>query len=175
MIPRLKELYFKEIQPALKTELGFKNLNMGPKIEKVVLSARITESPCVLLTGEVGWSANMERIMKAQALRDNQMPSYMMSKKTMEINPKHCIIKEMNNRYKKDKNDKTIKDLINLMYESTLINSGFSLDEPSVFVNRINNMIKLGLNLEDEEENNEDNLENLEESEIEESKMEEVD
>lgn len=121
------------------------------KIEKVVLSERVVDSPCVLVTGEFGWSANMERIMKAQALRDNSMSSYMMSKKTMEINPYHSIIKELKQRFSKDPGDSTLKDIVNLMFESSLINSGFSLEDPSIFVNRINNMIKLGLSLDDDD------------------------
>ena len=153
---------------------------LSTKVEKVVLSERVVDSPCVLVTGEFGWSANMERIMKAQTLRDSTMSSYMMSKKTMEINPSHIIIKALKERYAKDENDSTLKDLINLLFESSLINSGFSIEEPSTFVNRINRMIKLGLSLDDDD-NDEDKLEEelppLEEKNKveEESKMEEVD
>merc|ERR1712072_1505147 len=82
---------------------------LGDKVEKVMISSRIVDSPCVLTTSEYGRSANMERIMKAQALRDNSMTSYMVSKKTMEVNPKHSIMTELKKKAAADKSDKTVK------------------------------------------------------------------
>ena len=146
---------------------------LGDSVEKVKIGNRVVDSPCVLVTADYGWSANMERIMKSQALNNNGMSSYMISKKTMEINPHHVIMKELNTRYNNDENDNTVKNLVHLLFESSLINSGFSLDQPSVFVNRINNIIKLGLSLDDD--TNDETPVNEKVIESEESIMEEVD
>jgi molecular chaperone HtpG len=151
---------------------------LGDKVEKVQVSDRIVDSPCVLVTGEYGWSANMERIMKAQALRDTSMGSYMSSKKTLEINPENSVMIELRKRVDVDKSDKTVKDLVLLLFETAMLTSGFSLDDPNTFGTRIHRMIKLGLSIDEDPTAAADedaDLPNLEEDVDEGSRMEEVD
>ncbi|EPY32689.1 heat shock protein 83-1 [Strigomonas culicis] len=125
---------------------------LGDKVEKVQLSERLATSPCILVTSEFGWSAHMEQIMRNQALRDSSMATYMMSKKTMEVNPHHVIVKELKRRVDSDENDKAIKDLVFLLFDTSLLTSGFNLEDPTAYAERIHHMIKLGLSLDDDEE-----------------------
>merc|ERR1712129_606530 len=120
------------------------------KFERVVVSTRLVSSPCCIVTSQYGWTANMERIMKAQALRDTSTMGYMAAKKHMEINPEHAIIENLRQRAEADKNDKSVKDLVMLLFETGLLSSGFSLEDPQVHAVRIHRMIKLGLGIDED-------------------------
>ena len=124
---------------------------LDKKVEKVTISNRLVSSPCCIVTSQYGWSANMERIMKAQALRDTSTMGYMAAKKHLEINPDHSIIKSLKSKVDLDKNDKSVKDLVILLFETSLLSSGFSLDNPQTHAERIFRMIKMGLGIDEEE------------------------
>merc|ERR1712062_431248 len=125
---------------------------LDKKVEKVVVSSRLVSSPCCIVTSQYGWTANMERIMKAQALRDTSTMGYMAAKKHLEINPDHSIVENLRQRAETDKNDKSVKDLVLLLFETSLLSSGFSLEDPAVHAKRIHRMIKLGLGIDEEDD-----------------------
>jgi len=125
---------------------------LDKKVEKVVVSSRLVSSPCCIVTSQYGWTANMERIMKAQALRDTSTMGYMAAKKHLEINPDHSIVENLRQRAEADKNDKSVKDLVLLLFETALLSSGFSLEDPAVHAKRIHRMIKLGLGIDEEDD-----------------------
>lgn len=125
---------------------------LDKKVEKVVVSNRLVESPCCIVTSQYGWTANMERIMKAQALRDTSTMGYMAAKKHLEINPDHTIINTLRERADADKNDKSVKDLALLLFETALLSSGFALEDPQVHAARIHRMIKLGLGIDEDDQ-----------------------
>merc|ERR1712012_1358028 len=154
---------------------------LDKKVEKVVVSNRLVNSPCCIVTSQYGWTANMERIMKAQALRDTSTMGYMAAKKHLEINPDHSIIETLRGKADADKNDKSVKDLVHLLFETSLLSSGFSLEDPAIHAQRIHRMIKLGLGIDDDGDDGADDNAGIEdmpplEGDAEDaSRMEEVD
>merc|ERR1712165_22907 len=125
---------------------------LGDKVEEVMIGDRMIESPASLVTTEYGWSANMQRIMKAQVLRDSQMSSFMVGKKKMEVNPDHQIMIELKKKFDANASDRTVKDLVWLLFETAMLTSGFTLEEPVIFAKRIHKLIKLGLSLDDDDD-----------------------
>ena len=148
-------------------------------VEKVVVSSRLGTSPCCIVSGEYGWSANMERIMKAQTLQNNMHMGMMGGKKIIEINPTHAMIMKLQDGIKNTSmNEHIMKDVIQLMYDTAMVASGYSHEDPSNFSSRIYKMIGLGINADVEEEEDQEEIQpevTQEEESEETSKMEELD
>merc|ERR1711941_238497 len=147
---------------------------LDKKVEKVEVSKRLVKSPCCIVTSQFGWSANMERIMKAQALKDSSTMGYMAAKKNLEINPDHKIVNALAERIENNKNDKAIKDLIYLMYETSLLSCGFSLEAPATHANRIHRMISLGLGIDGDDDDEDDDVDGEKKEDADDEEMPEL-
>ncbi|KAL2643276.1 hypothetical protein R1flu_010863 [Riccia fluitans] len=130
----------------------WKNLLGMDKVEAVKVSNRLADTPGVVVSSKFGWSANMERIMQAQTLSDPSKQAYMKGKRTLEINPRHPIIKELREKVAKDPEDETAKQSAKLVYETALLESGFMLEDPKEFAARLYSVIKENLNVSPEAE-----------------------
>ena len=154
---------------------------LGDKIEKIIISNRLTTSPMAIVTGTYGYTANMERLMKAQALNDPSRYSFMASKKTVEINPYHPVVLKLSEKAKESAEDEDTKDLALLLYDSALVQAGFDIDDQSNFQKRTMKLIKGGLDVDEDakpeepEDEPEEEEEEKKEGEEEEPKIEEVD
>uniref|UniRef100_A0A674F0R6 Endoplasmin n=1 Tax=Salmo trutta TaxID=8032 RepID=A0A674F0R6_SALTR len=147
-----REALEKEYEP-LTTWM--KDRALKNKIEKAVLSQRLTNSPCALVASQYGWSGNMERIMKAQAYqtgKDISTNYYARQKKTLEINPKHPLIKEMLKRINENAEDQTASDLAVVLFETATLRSGYQLADTKAYGDRIERMLRLSMNVDLNEE-----------------------
>jgi len=154
----------KERKENLKTEYEplmawLKDEALSGKIEKAVLSDRLTTSPCALVASQYGWDANMERIMKAQAYQksgDSSQQYYSGQKKTLEVNPRHPLIKKLKEQVEADKEAQTTKDLAMVLFEASTLRSGYTLSSTADFAGRIERMLRLSMNIDLDEAIEED-------------------
>merc|ERR1712048_470280 len=140
-----REKMYKEKFDKLTT---FLKETYGKTVEKIAISNRLQNTPCVLVTSQYGYSANMERIMKSQAFSDAKKSSYLFSQKTMEINPRHPIIRELNKRVAgEEKPSDEVKDLAMVLLDTALLSSGFHMEDTGDFSQRMYRVMKSGLGL----------------------------
>ena len=129
-----------------RSKMEFKNVcdymksTLSDEVEKVIVSNKLSDSPCILSTSEFGWTANMQRILKAQTFNKPEM-NYMMGRKVLEINPNNKIIQKIKFRLDSEQIDSRLTDLVNVLYDVTLQSSGFTLENPSLFSNRVLKLI----------------------------------
>jgi len=147
----IKEELESEYEPLVK---WLKEDALKDKIEKAVVSERLTDSPCALVASSYGWSGNMERIMKAQAYQksgDSSTQFYANQKRTLEVNPRHPLVKELKKRVEDDSEDQTTKDLAEVLFETATLRSGYTLGDTASFAGRIERMLRLSMNIDLEE------------------------
>ena len=153
---------------------------LGDKVHRVHVSNRLVQSPCVMVTDSYGWTANMERIVKAQALRDSDdfMAQYMVGKRIFEINAGSDIVKSIESRIEsecKDAISQPVRNLIGMIYKTALISSGFSLDDPIGYAHKVFSMMRVGMSGEDADDNHDSDAQEPADMPDEESMLEQVD
>jgi len=131
------------------------------KVEKVSTSTTLYESPCALSSSQYGWSANMQNLMKAQTMGNNQMASLMADKKVLELNVNHKLIKHLTEKVKSQSTDKATKSLVEMLYETSLLTSGFGLESSHEYAKKVHNMLCLGFSIDQDEDEDEDDNENV--------------
>eukprot|EP00736_Rhodelphis_marinus_P004273 Rmarinus@m.2614 len=137
----------KLVKEAYKPLVKYLKETLSDKLEKVTLSNRLADSPCVLVTGQYGWSANMERIMRAQALNDPERFAFMSARKTMELNPHHPLVRRLLEDVNAG-NSAEAENLATLLYDSAVLQSGFSLDDPNAFARRMHRLMMEGTGID---------------------------
>ncbi|VDO09207.1 unnamed protein product [Rodentolepis nana] len=143
---------FEEVKAAFEPTCKKIKDILGNKVEKVSVSNKLVTSPCCIVTSTFGWSANMERIMKAQALRDSSTMGYMSAKKHLEINPDHKVMIRLKEMLSADgEPNKICKDLINMLFSTALLTSGFTLEDPKAHANKIHELISMCLEIPEDE------------------------
>lgn len=125
---------------------------LGETVEKVTVSKRIVDTPAVVVTSKFGWSANMERIMKSQAMGDTRAMDYMKGRKILEISPTSPVILDLRAKFEEDKNSAEAKEIAQLLFDTSMITSGFEIPNASVFASRIYKMMGYNVAAKKQEE-----------------------
>mmetsp|Transcript_54951 Transcript_54951/g.128508 ORF Transcript_54951/g.128508 Transcript_54951/m.128508 type:complete len:163 (+) Transcript_54951:773-1261(+) len=145
----------------------------GVKVEGVVLSKRLTDSPVVVVTSQFGYSAQQEKIMKAQAFQNKEQTSMMAGRKTLEINPNHAVVADLLKKVKANKEDEVAADTASVLFQTALIESGYEIADPSALVSRVYKLMSKELGVDPEAPLREVEVPDEDEEEAEEGEEEE--
>jgi len=135
---------FEKSKEEYKALCDFIKSTLSDEVEKVIVSNKLADSPCILSTSDFGWTANMQRILKAQTFNKPEM-NYMMGRKILEINPNSKIIQKIKNKLDTEQIDSKLTDMVSLLYDVTLQTSGFTVENTSSFSSKVLKLIDFGL------------------------------
>eukprot|EP00300_Choanocystis_sp_HF-7_P002188 c11699_g1_i1.p2 GENE.c11699_g1_i1~~c11699_g1_i1.p2 ORF type:complete len:788 (+),score=194.93 c11699_g1_i1:34-2364(+) len=138
----------KAIEEDFAELLVWLKVTLSTKIEKAAISRRLVESPCTLVSSHFGYTPNMQRVMKSQAMAGDNEQAYMLNaKKNLDLNPYHPLIKELNRRFKDDREDPVLAKTALMLFETASLNSGYGLEDPTDFVSRIHRLMMIDLDV----------------------------